>query len=112
VDVTKPKGEKLSISCLSNGKPFEMDRMYSVALNSFRGNGGGELLTKGAGLAVDELDGRIRSITDKDFRYYLIDYIKQNRMIRPRISSQWKFVPDKWVNSAAERDYRHLFGGK
>lgn len=112
VDVSKPKGEKISILCLSDGKAFDMDQMYSVALTSYRGNGGGELLTRGAGLLIEELDSRILSITEKDFLYYLIDYIRQNKVIHPRVLNHWKFVPDDWVRSATERDYRYLFGGK
>ncbi|MDR2969753.1 MAG: bifunctional metallophosphatase/5'-nucleotidase [Tannerellaceae bacterium] len=112
VDVSKPTGEKIHIVCLSDGKPFEPNQMYSVAMNSYRGNGGGELLTKGAGLPAEELESRVLSITDKDFRYYLVDYIKQNKMIHPRVLNHWKFIPDEWVRSATERDYRRLFGEK
>lgn len=54
-----------------------MDKMYKVALNSYRGNGGGELLTKGAGIPQDELKGRILFSTDKDLRYYLMQYIEK-----------------------------------
>lgn len=111
VDVTKPKGEKISILCMSDGKPFDMDKMYSVALTSYRGNGGGDLLTRGAGLSIDELDDRILNITDNDFRYYLIEYIKQNKVIHPRVLNHWKFVPEPWVRIATERDYSYLFGG-
>ncbi|HBK29651.1 MAG TPA: bifunctional metallophosphatase/5'-nucleotidase, partial [Parabacteroides sp.] len=46
VDVSKPKGEKITIIRMANGKPFDMDKQYKVAVNSYRGNGGGELLTK------------------------------------------------------------------
>lgn len=109
VDVSKPKGEKISILCLSDGRPFELDHTYSVALTSYRGNGGGELLTRGAGLRIEDLDNRILSITDKDFLHYLIDYIKQNKVIHPRVLSHWKFVPENWVRSATEKDYRLLF---
>lgn len=72
VDVTKPKGEKITIISMADGTPFSMDKMYKVALNSYRGNGGGELLTKGAGIPQDELKGRILFSTDKDLRYYLM----------------------------------------
>ena len=74
VDVTKPKGEKITIISMADGTPFSMDKMYKVALNSYRGNGGGELLTKGAGIPQDELKGRILFSTDKDLRYYLMQY--------------------------------------
>ena len=46
VDVTKPQGEKVTIASMADGSPFLMNKVYKVALNSYRGNGGGELLTK------------------------------------------------------------------
>lgn len=83
VDVTKPKGEKVTIISMADGTPFSMDKMYKVALNSYRGNGGGELLTKGAGIPQDELKGRILFSTDKDLRYYLMQYIEKKGVIEP-----------------------------
>ena len=83
VDVTKPKGEKITIISMADGTPFSMDKMYKVALNSYRGNGGGELLTKGAGIPQDELKGRILFSTDKDLRYYLMQYIEKKGVIEP-----------------------------
>lgn len=111
VDVTKPKGEKVTILSMADGTPFDMNKMYKVALNSYRGNGGGELLTKGAGIPQDELKKRIITSTDKDLRYYLMRYIEQKKVIEPRALGQWKFVPEKWTVPAAKRDYEYLFGG-
>lgn len=59
VDVTKPNGQKVTILRMSNGQPFDEKRWYKVAINSYRGNGGGELLTKGAGIPKDSLKSRI-----------------------------------------------------
>ena len=110
VDVTKPKGEKITIISMADGTPFSMDKMYKVALNSYRGNGGGELLTKGAGIPQDELKGRILFSTDKDLRYYLMQYIEKKLVIEPNAIGQWKFIPEEWVEPAAKRDYEYLFG--
>lgn len=88
VDVTKPKGEKVTIISMADGTPFSMDKMYKVALNSYRGNGGGELLTKGAGIPQDELKGRILFSTDKDLRYYLMQYIEKKGVIEPHALGQ------------------------
>lgn len=110
VDVTKPKGEKVTIISMADGKPFDMNKVYKVALNSYRGNGGGELLTKGAGISQDDLKGRIVSSTDKDLRYYLMQYIEQQKVITPRALGQWKFIPEEWTVPAAKRDYEYLFG--
>lgn len=112
VDVTKPKGEKVTIHSMADGTPFQMDKLYRVALNSYRGNGGGELLTKGAGISQDELKERIVASTDKDLRYYLMRYIEQKKIITPHALDQWKFVPEEWTVPAARRDYDYLFGNK
>ena len=110
VDVTKPKGEKVTITSMADGTPFSLDKMYKVALNSYRGNGGGELLTKSSGISQDELKDRILYSTDKDLRYYLMQYIEKKGVIEPHALGLWKFIPEEWVEPAAKRDYEYLFG--
>lgn len=110
VDVTKPDGEKVQIISMADGTPFDRNKTYKVALNSYRGNGGGELLTKGSGIAQDELKERIISSTDKDLRYYLMQYIERKNIIEPRALNQWKLIPEEWTTPASKRDYELLFG--
>lgn len=110
VDVTKPKGNKITIVSMADGTPFGMDKKYKVATNSYRGNGGGELLTKGAGIPQEQLKARILFSTDKDLRYYLMNYIEQKGILNPRALNQWKFIPEAWAVPAAKRDYELLFG--
>ena len=110
VDVTKPAGEKVRIVSMADGTPFSMDRMYKVAVNSYRGNGGGELLTEGAGIPQEKLKERIVYSTDKDLRYYLMQYIEREGDIDPCELDQWRFVPEEWTQAAAKRDYEYLFG--
>lgn len=110
VDVTKPQGEKINIRSMADGTPFRMDKMYKVAVNSYRGNGGGDLLTKGAGIPKQDLAKRIVFATEKDLRYYLMKRIEEVKELDPRPLNQWKFIPEKWVEPAAKRDYRLLFG--
>lgn len=109
VDVTKPQGEKISISSMDDGTPFLMDKTYKVAINSYRGNGGGELLTRGAGIPQDQLHARIVFSTDKDLRFYLMEYIRKQGTLSPKALNQWRFIPDEWVKQAAKRDYDLLF---
>mgnify|MGYP000613674619 FL=1 len=112
VDVTKPQGEKINIISMADGSPFDMNRMYKVAVNSYRGNGGGNLLTEGAGIPKKELGKRIISSTDKDLRYYLMKRIEEVKVLEPKPLNQWKFIPEEWAVPAAERDYIYLFGNK
>ena len=109
VDVTRPAGQKVTILSMADGTPFDENRMYRVAVNSYRGNGGGELLTRGAGIPQEKLKDRILFSTDKDLRYYLMQYIAQRKVITSESLEQWKFIPQNWVKPAAERDYRKLF---
>lgn len=110
VDVTKPRGKRVNIVSMADGSPFSLDKTYKVALNSYRGNGGGELLTKGAGIPQDELKDRIVFSTDKDLRYYLMQYIEKKGVVEPRVLGQWKFIPEEWTVPAAKRDYEFMFG--
>ena len=55
VDVTRPVGERVIIKSFSNGKSFDLNSTYKVAVNSYRGNGGGGHLTRGAKIPKEEL---------------------------------------------------------
>lgn len=112
VDATKPAGQKVTIESMADGTPFDLDKHYKVAVNSYRGNGGGEHLTKGAGIAHDDLIKRVIVSTDKDLRYYLMEYIEQHPDVNPQPLNQWKLVPEEWTKPAIERDYKLLFGRK
>ena len=110
VNVTKPQGEKITILSMANGSPFDENKVYKVALNSYRGNGGGDLLTLGAGIPKEDLGKRIVYATDKDLRFYLMQYIEKEKDLYPCAMNQWKFIPEAWTVPAAKRDYRLLFG--
>ena len=109
VDVTKPDGEKVHILRMTNGEPFDENKWYKVAVNSYRGNGGGELLTLGAGIPHDQLSDRIIWRSEKDQRYYLMKEIEKTGIIDAKPNNNWKFVPEEWVTPAAERDKAILF---
>ena len=110
VDLTKPDGKKVRILQMSNGQPFDEKKWYKVVTNSYRANGGGELLTRGAGIPKDSLEGRVLFNTDMDQRYYLTEEIKKLGTVNPQPNHNWRFVPEEWVKPALERDRKILFG--
>jgi 2',3'-cyclic-nucleotide 2'-phosphodiesterase/3'-nucleotidase len=112
VDVTKPNGEKVRILRMSNGEPFDEKKWYKVAMNSYRANGGGELLTHGAGIPQDSLSSRVLYCSELDQRHYLMEEIERQGTINPQPNSNWKFVPEDWAKPALERDRKQLFGDK
>ena len=112
VDVTKPDGEKVRILGMSNGEPFDENKWYKVAVNSYRGNGGGELLTRGAGIPKDSLESRIIWRSERDQRYNLMQEIEKMGTEDANPNNNWRFVPEEWVKPAAERDFELLFKKK
>lgn len=109
VDLSRPQGQKIRITGLTDGTPFSPDSTYRVAVNSYRGNGGGGLLTEGAGIPKDSLAGRIVWSTDRDLRFYLMEEIRRAGIIDARPRNDWKFIPEAWAEKAARRDSVLLF---
>lgn len=112
VDVTRPEGEKVRIIQMSDGRPFSADSFYMVAMNSYRANGGGELITLGAGLTKSEVESRIVFRSELDLRYYFMKEIERLGRVSPRANGNWHFVPDEFAVPAIIRDKRLLFPEK
>lgn len=109
VDVSKKPGNRIHILSMADGKPFEMNKMYTVAINSYQGNGGGGTLTAGAGIPKNKLSQRLITSSKKDIRYLMMQWIESQKEITPKSLNEWKVIPEKWVKPAAKRDYDILF---
>ncbi len=110
VDAEKPDGEKVMIRSFADGRPFVFQNTYKVALNSYRGSGGGGHLTEGAGIDMKDLNSKVLSSTERDLRYYILKSIEGKRKITPFIYNNWRIVPENWMKTAIPRDYKLLFG--
>ena len=109
VDVTKPDGQKVNILRFTDGRPFDETAWYRVAMNSYRGNGGGELLTRGAGIPMDSIPERIEWMSERDQRYYLTQKIIREGNVKAKALNNWRFIPESWTKPAIERDRQYLF---
>jgi 2',3'-cyclic-nucleotide 2'-phosphodiesterase / 3'-nucleotidase len=109
VDVSRPEGSRVTITSMSDGTPFFPDSTYTVAVNSYRANGGGGHF-EAAGITHSMLPSRVISATDRDLRYYMTEWIRKKGEITPVPLSEWKIEPEHWVSDAAEREKKLLFG--
>jgi 2',3'-cyclic-nucleotide 2'-phosphodiesterase/3'-nucleotidase len=109
VDVTKPIGERVNILKLSDGRKFDLNGTYKVAVNSYRGNGGGDHLTKGAKIPKEELNRRLISSTDKDLRYYMMKWIEEKKSVKPEFPKNWKVIPENFWLAGKQKDYQLIF---
>jgi 2',3'-cyclic-nucleotide 2'-phosphodiesterase/3'-nucleotidase len=110
VDVSKKPGNRITILSMADGKPFDPEKTYTIAINSYQGNGGGGTLTSGAGIPKNELVKRLVSSSKKDIRYLMMQWIESRKTVTPLSLNAWKVVPEKWTKPAAKRDEKILFG--
>ena len=110
VDLTKPEGQRVTILRLTgHSEPFDLERRYRVAVNSYRAGGAGGMLTTGAGIPKEELPKRIVYATSHDQVYHLAEFFRRHRSVRPVNPENRKFLPEAWAKEAAVRDHRFLF---
>ena len=110
VDVSKPVGSRVTISSFSDSSIFDLNKKYKVAVNSYRGNGGGGHLVNGAGIPTEELSKRVITSTEKDLRFYLMKWLEKNKIVTPKTNGNWKVIPEEWWQRGREKDYKILFG--
>ena len=109
VDVSNPSGSKVKIISMSDGTPFDFNKEYKVAINSYRGNGGGGQLIDGAKISDKELPDRVITSTQKDLRFFLMKWIEKNKVITPKKLNNWSVIPNKWWQKGKEKDYKILY---
>lgn len=107
VDATKPAGSRVVIQSLSDGTAFSLSHTYLVAVNSYRGNGGGGHLTRGAGIPKEELPGRIKATT-KDIRSAIMEKLSKQPVTHVADAANWHFIPEEITRGAIERDKKIL----
>jgi 2',3'-cyclic-nucleotide 2'-phosphodiesterase/3'-nucleotidase len=114
VDVTKPFGERVAISTMASGQPFDPAQDYFVAMTSYRASGGGGLLREGAGIDTDRIDDRVVS-RYPEIRNILYQYLLDMGSIDPVVTGdparigRWSFVPQPLAGKALARDMALLF---
>jgi len=109
VDVSKPAGERVTILAMSDGTAFGLNQEYKVAINSYRGNGGGGHLLTGAKIPKAELAKRVLSSTEKDLRYFLMKWIEKTGRVNPQALGNWQVIPQDWWRAGKKRDAELLF---
>lgn len=110
IDLRADPGEKVSIRRFTDGRPFELDKKYKVAVNSYRASGGGNHLVLGAKIPKEEIEKRIIFTSQKDLRYHMIEWIEKQKIITPTVNSNWRVIPYSWWYAGKLRDYPLVFG--
>ncbi len=115
VDVTQPVGDKVTITSLSDGRIFNPSDTYTVAINSYRGSGGGGHLEKGSGLDKETIRTMklVNGATTKDLRFFLLKWFEaQTASVTVAPIGNWFIVPDALAAEGVANDYPLLYPSK
>lgn len=114
VDVTKSLGERLIINSFADGRSFDPEEFYNVAMTSYRFSGAGDLLPDGAGISAEEAQKRVvakyREIRDL-INEFIVDNqdIKMNMISDKSVIGEWRFEPASIVEPLIRKDMNLLF---
>ena len=108
IDVTKPYGKRVEITSMSDGHPFEEDRMYRTTINSFLYSGAESVLLKGSGVSRGEIQSRLNCSSEADIRYYMLTdfWLKREagKGVNPKKVSNWRLIPEDVVSAYLASD--------
>jgi 2',3'-cyclic-nucleotide 2'-phosphodiesterase/3'-nucleotidase len=109
VDAREPYGNKVEITSMSNGSVFDLSAIYRVAINSYRGNGGGGHIDYALKDSGEKTKDRLLSSTRLDLRYYMIEWIEETGIINAVSDENWKIIPEELVDKAYKTEMSKLF---
>jgi 2',3'-cyclic-nucleotide 2'-phosphodiesterase / 3'-nucleotidase len=90
IDVTEPEGSRIrDLYLISTGEPINELSTYTVALNSFRGSGGGGYLNK-----IGKTDPVIKYKSNQEIRNLIIEYLTDNPDFQFNINDNWQIITD------------------
>lgn len=104
VDVSKPEGQRVTILSMSDGTPFDLNKDYTVAINSYQASGGGNFIPVGLGWDEATLQAHTIDAKPKDVRRYVAEYIQQHHTITPHLRGDWEVIPINWWYRGMETD--------
>ncbi|MCQ2184594.1 MAG: 5'-nucleotidase C-terminal domain-containing protein [Bacteroidales bacterium] len=115
VNYRKHFGSRVKIKRLADGRKFRPGGTYSVAMTSYRANGGGGAMPKGAGIKTADLEN-VTLETYSEIRTLIYNYIKEagktigcTDISDESILGNWHFVPEASASVLMKQDMDLLF---
>lgn len=103
VDVSKPRGNRVEIQSFADGSPFNLRSEYTVAMNSFHGSGGDDILYHAIGWNSETLQMRTLPIHPIHMREVMAQFLSHKGLYRFEPSTDWQLLPAKWIEAEKQR---------
>ncbi|MGL4562332.1 MAG: bifunctional metallophosphatase/5'-nucleotidase [Brevinema sp.] len=105
IDLQKPFDERVFISTLSDGTPFQMSKSYKIIVDSFLSS----FIVETLGITEEEMNKRILATSKTPVRSFLKKYIQESGIVQVPLFNNWKLIPEDWTERARKREYQLWF---
>lgn len=93
LDLRKPIGQRV-VELKYQGKNVTDDQKFTLAINSYRYNGGGKYTMFSGAPIIEKFGTEIRDM--------MIEYVKNKKIIEPKVDNNWSIIPDYLAHPAKD----------
>lgn len=93
LDLRKPFGQRV-VELKYQGKDVTDDQKFTLAINSYRYNGGGKYTMFSGAPIIAKFGTEIRDM--------MIEYVKAKKVIEPKVDNNWSVIPDYLTHPAKD----------
>lgn len=102
------KDERVKILGLTNGRSFDLNKEYTVAVGEDYIMNANLPLNIGAKVKSEDLQARVIAVSEKDMAELVCEYIKEKKSLDLKPAGNWSLVPAAWIKSIKEKELRTL----
>lgn len=111
VNVNKNKNEgRLQILGLANGRKFDREKEYTVAVSEEYVMNTNLALNVGANIKQHNIVERVIAVSKKDLSELVLDYFKENESMDVKPLGNWSIQPAAWVKTIKNNEMNKLAG--
>lgn len=104
------KDGKLQILGLANGRAFDLNKEYTVAVAQEYVMNTNLSMNTGAGIKQHEMQKRVVAVSEKDLVELALEYIKEQGTLEMKPSSNWSLIPADLVKVIKDKEIKKLIG--
>ncbi|MBR2606370.1 MAG: bifunctional metallophosphatase/5'-nucleotidase [Bacteroidaceae bacterium] len=99
---------KLQILSLANGRAFDPQKEYTVAVAQEYVLKSNLAMNIGAGIKKHEMPERVIAVSQKDLAELALEYLTEEGTIEMKPLNNWRLQPAAWINTIKENEIKKL----
>lgn len=106
VDLSKEFGNRIKVLSMEDGRPFQPNKRYLMAINSHQIMGGGGFFSEGLGWDDETMSLHIEPRKLTSIRFIMYDYLNSlpSDTLRLTHNNNWEVLPASWHDKVCSED--------